>query len=125
MHSITLLVAMTATTGLFGNRYQAQTCTSGTCGAVTYSAPTTYARPVAYQAPARVAYRPAQPAAATYSSYYYTPQAPAQVFRSMPATAPAAAPAPATYTRPAVAAPAYYSYPAAATTCPNGNCYRR
>jgi hypothetical protein len=102
MNQIALLVALGATTGLFGSRHQtvATTCPNGNCYA-SYTTPYRYTYPT------------------TYNRHYVAPQA--------TAPARAAAPAPA----PAVQAPApQYSYQpryfyTAAPSCPNGQCYRR
>ncbi len=74
MHSIVLLTAMTATSGLFGGRHHkattyvaAPSCQSGRC-------PSAVA-PTYYPAPVRTAVRAPVAAPATYSSYYY-PTAP-------------------------------------------------
>ena len=81
MHSIVLLTAMTATTGLFGGHRQARTagCQTGQCArpaAVAYAPATcrTGNCPTAYAAPAPAAYAPAAPAV-TYQSAYYPPAA--------------------------------------------------
>ena len=81
MHSIVLLTAMTATTGLFGGHRQARTaCQGGQCArpaAVAYAPATcrTGNCPTAYAAPVQAAaYAPAAPAM-TYRSAYYPPAA--------------------------------------------------
>jgi hypothetical protein len=103
MNQIALLVALGATTGLFGSRHQvATTCAGGNCYA-SYTTP--------YQH-------------TTYNAYYRPYAAPQAV---APAPAPAAAPAAAVQ----APAPRYYYpyrpvyYYTAAPTCPNGQCYRR
>jgi hypothetical protein len=101
MHQIALLVALSATTGLFGGRATVQTCRGGNCYASSY----------------RHNY--------TYNSYYAQPQAQAPVVapaQARVATAPVAtAPAPRTYYN--VAQPRYFY--TAAPSCPNGTCQRR
>jgi hypothetical protein len=105
MSQIALLVALSATTGLFGNRQA--TCQGGSCGYAPTAYRSHYTQP-GYRYPAH-----------TYNSYYYAPRQ----------AAPTAAPAPAVAPQ-AAAAPSYYYYPtrysyASAPSCPNGTCYRR
>lgn len=107
MHQIALLVALGATTGLFGSRQATTTCRNGTCYASYY------------------------PATTNYASYYTQPQAQAPAPARAPA-APVATAAP-RYAAPAPVAAqprtAYYAQPryfyTAAPSCPNGTCYRR
>src|SRR5262245_22494353 len=98
MHQLALLVAMTATTGLFGGRQA--TCSGGSCGGY-YSYAPSYCQggscgTVAYGQHAQ-----------SYASHYYAPaQQPAA------AAAPVAAAAPAPAAAPAAAAPAVAYRPA-------------
>ena len=133
MSQIALLVAMTATSGLFGTR-TASNCPNGNCPtAYTYAqpvaavaqpvaaAPTYYYYPATTQAAAPAAAAAPVAAATGYTSYYYAPQqqaaaAPAPVYQA------AAQPAP---VQVAANTPGYYYYyPTTYSTCPNGNCPR-
>ena len=116
MHSIVLLTAMTATTGLFGGHRQARTasCSSGSCArpaAVAY-APTSSCQtgqcgqPSGY-AYAQPAYAPTAYAQPTYAPTSYAP----------PAYAYAQAARPMTYNS--------YYYPPTQASCATGNCPRR
>lgn len=95
MHSIVLLTAMTATSGLFGGR------------------PAKMGHQAAYSRPVQVAAAPCR--TGTCGGSY----APAATYAP---AAPAYAPAPQTATVPATAYSSYY-YPAA--SCATGNCPRR
>jgi hypothetical protein len=124
MHQITLLVAVAATTGLFG-RSGGQTCRGGSCGSVGYSYHHSYYQPTGYAYPGYhtpMAYQPA-PAPTTYASGYSGVTYP-QAAAAAPAQAPA--PAPAYHYQ---AQPTGYYYPSyyysAASSCANGSCYRR
>jgi hypothetical protein len=101
MHSILLLTAVTATSGLFGG---ARHCKTGQCG-------TSYARP------ARVATAPASCQTGNCGTSYAPP---VQAYAPAPR---AYAPAPQMTAAPA----AYSSYytPAVAGSCATGNCPRR
>jgi hypothetical protein len=109
MNQIALLVALGATTGLFGSRQATTYCANGTCSASYYTTTPN-----------------------NYTAYYTQPRVQA------PAPAPVAARVAPVATAPRYAAPApvavrprtaYYAQPTyfytAAPSCPNGTCYRR
>jgi hypothetical protein len=103
MNQIALMLALGATSGLFGRSKVQTTCPNGNC------AQQYVAAPAATYAP-----KYGQPVAPAYNSYYYAPR------QAAPVAAPVAAPAQA-------ARPTYYYYPAQpSATCPTGTCpYRR
>lgn len=114
MHQVALLVALSATTGLFGGHRGTSSCSGGACArsygyaqhAYAYPQPAyQHQAPSYYPAPQQATAAP-QPYAAPmaqvpvgYSSYYYPP--------AYHASAPT------------------YAYGMAPGGCPGGNCYRR
>ncbi len=133
MHHVALLVALSATSGLFSPSQPATTCSGGNCGA---SYGYYYPQQQQYYAPAPV-YQPAAPAPV------YQPAAPAPAAAPTQAQAPAYGPVAAVAaTLPAQVRPAapvqqpvpytsyYYQpapqyYPVMPGSCPGGTCYSR